>query len=125
MLPARAAVVPVFKRFLEVELDRGYQLPVAAFDHHLVATEIRRREQFEAVWDAIALQAVTLPDAHDTRRRFRIRAVDVFEDRICGIGDADEAILVLLRPRQTLLVLLKLVKRNHARAKAEADKLMT
>src|SRR5690349_12974943 len=125
MLPARAALVPVFKRFFEMKLDRVDQLPVSALHHHLVAAEIRRREQLESCRNAIELQAVILPDTQDTRGRIRFRAVDVFENRIFGLGDADEAILVFLRPRRALLVLLELVERDHARAKTQTDELMT
>src|SRR5215213_9632550 len=108
-----------------MKLDRVDQLSTSALHHHLVAAEIRRREKLESFRDAIELQAVILPDAQDPRRSFRIRAVDVFEDRIFGIGDPDEAVLVFLRSRRTLLVLLELVERDHARAKTQTDKLMT
>src|SRR5207253_5406258 len=48
-----------------------------------------------------------------------------FEDRIVGIGDADETILVLERPLLALLVLLELVEREHARAKTQTNQLMS
>src|SRR5690242_3577584 len=101
------------------------QLAASTLDHHLVATEIRSREQLETFRNAIELQAVVLPDAQDARRRLRIRAVDVFEDRIFRRDDADEAILVLLRPGRALLVLLELVERDHACAETQTDELMT
>src|ERR1051326_6688447 len=40
MFPARAALVPVFKRLLEMKLHRIDQLAVAALDHHLIAAEV-------------------------------------------------------------------------------------
>src|SRR5689334_13499711 len=103
-----------------MKLDRVDQLPVSTLHHHLVATEIRRGEQFETFRDAIELQPVILPDAQDARGRFRIRAVDVSEDRIFGSDDANEAILVLQWPRQALLVLLELVERDDACSETQA-----
>src|SRR5215213_10892680 len=103
-----------------MKLDRVNQLPATALHHHLVATEIRRGQQFEAFGNAIELQAVVLPDTQNARGCVRLRAVDVFENWIFRLGDADEAILVLLRPRSALLVLLELVECYHARAKTQA-----
>src|ERR1044072_7384507 len=40
MFPARAALVPVFKRLLEMKLHRIDQLAVAALDHHLISAEV-------------------------------------------------------------------------------------
>src|ERR1051325_8189549 len=125
MLPARAVLVPVFERLLEMKLHRVDQLPVRALHHHLVATEIRRREQLETFRHAIELQAVILPHAQDARRRSGFHAVDVFKDWILRLDDANETILVLLRALCTLLVLLELVERDHARAETQSDELMT
>src|SRR6185295_11956933 len=60
MLPTRAVLVPVFKRFLEMKLHGVDQLTVSALHHHLVATEIRRRQKFETIGYAIELQPVVL-----------------------------------------------------------------
>src|SRR6185503_10603486 len=108
-----------------MKLDRVDQLAVSALHHHLVAAEIRGCEKVESFGNAIELQAVILPDAQDTRGPFGIRAVDVFENRIFGFGNADEAILVLLRPRRALFVLLELVECDHACAKTQTDELVT
>src|SRR5215213_1419063 len=124
MLPARAALVPVFERLFEMELDRVDHLPLSALHHHLVATEIRRRQQLETFRYAVELQTVILPDTQDACGRFRIR-IDVFENRIFGLRNADEAILILVRPRQTLLVLLEFIERDHACTKTQTNKLMT
>src|SRR5205085_4311174 len=87
------------------------------------------RQQLESLRHAIELQSVVLPDAKYARtlcaRLIRINAGDVFEDRIVGIGDADETILVLERPLLALLVLLELVEREHARAKTQTNQLMS
>lgn len=40
MLPARAALIPVLERLLQMKLDRVNQLPVAAFHHHLITAKI-------------------------------------------------------------------------------------
>src|ERR1044071_7871290 len=125
MFPSRAALVAVFKRFLEVKLHRVDELATRPLHHHLVTTEIRGRQQFEIFGNAIELQTVILPDSQDTRGCFRIRAVDVLEDRIFGRGDADESILVLLRTRGALFVLLALIERDHACTETETDELMT
>src|SRR5689334_24697928 len=66
-----------------------------------------------------------LPDTQDACGRFRIRAVDVFEDRIFRRGDADETILVLLRTCRALFVLLALVECNDACAETQTHELMT
>src|SRR4051794_22590606 len=108
MLPARAALVPVFKRLLQVKLNRVDQLAVAALHHHLVAAEIRSRQQLKVSGHAIELQAVILPDVQNVstlRLEYRLADADVFEDRIGWLGDAYVAILILQRPRRTLLVL--------------------
>src|SRR5262249_49560067 len=125
MLPARAVLVPVFKRLLEVKLHRVDQLPVAALHHHLVATEIRSCEQFESFRHAIELQTVILPNTQDARGRVGIHAVEVREDRIVRLGDANETILILLRALESLLVLLEFVERDHTRAKTQSNELMT
>ena len=78
MLPARATLVPVFEGFFEMKLDRVDQLTISSLHHHLVATEIRRREEFEALWYAIELQPVVLPHAQNPRHRLRFSTVDVF-----------------------------------------------
>src|SRR5829696_2322658 len=124
MFPTRAALVPVFKRFLEMKLDGIDQLTVSALHHHLVTTEIRRRQQFEALRYTIELQPVVLPHAKNAPRRLRVRTVDVLENRIRRIGDAHKAILVLLRSCCALLVLLQLVEREHARAKTQSNQLV-
>src|SRR6185295_18151054 len=85
MFPTRAALVPVFKRFLEMKLDRVDQLAIAAFDHHLVAAEVRRRQQLETLRHAIELQSVVLTNVQDVRTaRFfrRFTNGDVREDGI-------------------------------------------
>src|ERR1041385_1617071 len=125
MLPARPVLVPIFERLLEMKLHGVNQLPLSALHHHLVATEIRRREQLESFRHAIDLQSMVLPDAQDTRRRLRIHAVNVREDRIFRLGDTNEAILVLLRSLQALLVLLEFVECDHSCSKTQADELMT
>ena len=124
MLPARAVLVPVFERLLEVKLHGIDQLPVVSLHHHLVTTEIRSREQLKSFRHAIELQAVILPDAQDTRGRRRLHAVDVREDWIFRFGNANEAILVLVRSLQALFVLLEFVESDHARAKTQTDELM-
>ena len=40
VLPARAALVPVFERLLQVKLDRVNKLTIAAFHHHLITAKI-------------------------------------------------------------------------------------
>src|SRR5262245_2407666 len=114
MLPARAVFIPVFERLLEMELHRVDQLPVTTLHHHLVSAEIRSGEQLESFRHAIELQSMILPDTQDARRRLRIHAVDVRKDWIVWFGNADEAILVLLRSLEALFVLLEFVKRDHA-----------
>src|SRR5829696_5009214 len=107
-----------------MELHRINQLSVSALHHHLVATEVRRRQKLKSVGHAIELQAVVLPDAKDAWRRVRIGAVDVRKDRIARLGNANEAILILLRTTVSLLVLLELIERDHARAKTQTNQLV-
>src|SRR5688572_19236341 len=82
MLPTRAALVPVFERFLEMKLHGVNQLSLTALHHHLVTTEIRRRQQFETFRNAIELQPMVLPHAKNARRCLRVSKVDVLENRI-------------------------------------------
>src|SRR5829696_2230085 len=100
------------------------QLSVSAFDHHLVATEIRRSQELKTVGHAIKLQTVILPHAKDAWRRVWIGAVDVREDRIARLGNTDKAILILLWTTVSLLVLFELVEREHARAKTQPNQLV-
>src|SRR6266550_2432014 len=67
MFPAGAALVPVFERFFEMKLNGIDQLAFRTFDHHLIAAEVGRRQQFESGRDLVELQAVVLPDAQDAR----------------------------------------------------------
>src|SRR5688500_13235740 len=99
-------------------------LSLSALYHHLVAAEIRRRQKFESLRHAIELQAMVLPHAQDACGRVRVGAIDVREDGIARLGNADKAILILLRTTVALLVLFELVERDHARAKTQPNQLM-
>src|SRR6185295_4199737 len=68
---------------------------------------------------------MVLPDSQNARRQIRIRAVDVLEDRIGRLGNANEAILILKRARDALLVLFESVERHHARAETHTNELVT
>src|SRR4029453_16921583 len=65
MFPPSPALVPVFKRFLQMELYRVNQLTFASSHHHLVAAKIRSGEEFESRGNLIELETVVLPDAQD------------------------------------------------------------
>ena len=67
MFPACPALVPVFKRLLQMKLHCVDQLTVAAFHHHLIAAKIRGGEEFETGGYLIKLKTVILPDAQDAR----------------------------------------------------------
>jgi len=66
-----------------------------------------------------------LPDAKNPRGRIRIRAVDVRENRIGRLGNANEAILILKRASDALLVLLKFIERHYARAETQPNELLS
>src|SRR5215213_2316377 len=107
-----------------MKLDGVNQLSLSALHHHLVATEIRRCEKLKSLGHAIELQAVVLPHTKDAWRRGWIGAVDIRKDRIARLGNADKAILILLRTTVSLLVLFELVERDHARAKTQTNQLV-
>src|ERR1700741_732097 len=77
----------------------------------------------ESFRHTIELQSVVLPDTQNARRTL-IGAIDVFEDRIGRLGDANEAVLIFKRTSDALLVLLELVQRHYARAEAQTNQLM-
>ena len=66
MLPASAALVPIFERLFQMKLNGVNKLTGAALYHHLVATEIGCRQQLEAFGHPVELQAMILPDAQDS-----------------------------------------------------------
>src|ERR1044072_1660116 len=66
-----------------------------------------------------------LPNPQNARGLIRIRAVDVLEDRIRRLCNPNEAILVLERARDALLVLFEFVERHHSRTETQTNELMT
>src|SRR5262245_55861847 len=109
-----------------MKLHRVDKLAAIVLDHHLVATQIRSRQQLEAVRYAVQLQAVVLPNVQDASGigRAGIDHRDSFEDRIAGFGDPNKPILILLRTIVSLLVLLEPIESNHAGAKTQTDELV-
>ena len=128
MFPARGAgLVPVLEGFFEVELHGVDELPVAAFDHHLIAAEVGGGEKFEMFGDMIELQSMILPDAQDAGFDGVIlpdagfAVADALEDRVGGIGDADEAVLILEGAANAVLVLFVMIERDDLRPETHAD----
>ena len=110
-----------------MKLDRVDQLSTGALDHHLIAAEIRSREQLETFRNAIELQPVVLPYVQDVRATRIVRCLanrDVGKDGIVEFLDANVALLVLERASGSLLVLLEFVERHDSGAEAQADELM-
>src|SRR6266550_3988805 len=114
MLPTGGIAVPIFKRFLQMKLDRVNHLIAGSFDHHLIAAEIRSSKQLETVRHTIELQPMILPDAQDPafarvvlpNSGFRI--VDSGKDWILRLNDSHEPVLVFgdaIRPALFLLLL--------------------
>src|SRR5687767_12190648 len=120
----------ILKRLFEVELHGVDELAVGPLDHHLVAAEVRGREELEALWQPRELQAVVLPHAEDVALGrvvvpgVALALVQTFEDGVGGLCDADEAVLVLEAAPHALLARLLLVERDAAHAEAEPDELV-
>src|SRR5512132_3612222 len=113
-----------------MKLDRIDKLAVAELDHHLVPAEVRSSEQGKTFGHPINLQAMILPNAQHPRplrvvQESFSRAVDSAKDRILRVGNPDKAVLIFQWPIFALFVLLKTVKRHHARSKAQADQLVS
>src|SRR5437588_4866330 len=113
-----------------MKLNAIDQLALGSFYHHLVLTEIGSRQQFEIIRDPVELQPVILPNAQDAALLrvilpdARLRIIDAAKDRIFGIDDSHETILIFDHAIVAALLLFTAVKRDHARAKTQANQLM-
>src|SRR5262249_15876142 len=131
MLPTRTVLVPIFKRFLEMKLNRIDELAIRALDHHLIAAKVGSCQKVKTVRYTVELQAVVLPNTQNAGRLRRFPSVLALngmhsgKDRIRRINYANESILVLGWSVCSLFVLFKLIKSNDARSKAETDELMS
>src|ERR1041385_1970439 len=131
MLPTCRVAVPVFERLFEMELNRVDELMVRTLDHHLIATQVRAGQQLKSFRHAIELQSVILPDAQDaTLARVilpdtRLGIVDAVEDRIFRLNDAPKPTLILGDAIRAPLLRFLLIEREHARAEAQPDQLMS
>src|SRR5205807_7210519 len=102
-----------------------------AFDHHLVLAEIGSRQQLEIIRYPVELKAVILPHAQDPSflcvvlPNARLRIIDAAKDGIFRVDDSHETILILDDAIFPALLLFTAVKREHARAKTQANQLMT
>lgn len=127
MFPPGSALIPVFKRFFQVELHGVDQLALSPFDHHLIAAEVGGGQQLKPCRNAVELQAVILPHTQHARLRrdLRRRFVNASEDWVVWFNNTDKAILIFQRPIFPLLVLLQTIERHDASAEAKPDKLMS